>query len=128
MSLRSPMGRVLGLGSAKSGVHHWSVQRYTAIALVPLGLWFVLSIAALPLDNHAAVSAWIVRGWNPVFLVLFVLALTWHSMLGVQVVIEDYVHGAATKGVSLILCNFVHVIAGAAGVFAILRLAARGLG
>jgi succinate dehydrogenase / fumarate reductase membrane anchor subunit len=126
MSLRSPLGRVLGLGSAKEGVHHWWMQRLTSVALVPLSIWFLVSLISLPSLDHATVVAWLGQSWTALLMVLFVLVATWHSQLGVRVVIEDYVHGGA-KTVSLVLVTFVHAVVAAAGVFAILKIAYRGV-
>jgi succinate dehydrogenase / fumarate reductase membrane anchor subunit len=126
MSLRSPLGRVLGLGSAKEGVHHWWMQRLTSVALVPLSIWFLVSLISLPSLDHATVVAWLGQSWTALLMVLFVLVATWHSQLGVRVVIEDYVHGGA-KTLSLVLVIFVHVVVAAAGVFAILKIAYRGV-
>lgn len=116
MSLRAPLGSALGRGAAKTGVHHWWVQRLTAIALVPLGIWFVVSLLSLPSLGYSAVSAWMSQGWTAVLLILFVLTLAWHSQLGVRVVVEDYVHGAGPKSALLVLVTYLHVIAAAAGV------------
>ena len=121
MSLRSPLGRVLGLGSAKEGVHHWWSQRVTSIALVLLSVWFVVSLLTLQSFDHATVVSWIARGWTALLLVIFVLVATLHSQLGVRVVIEDYVHGG-TKTLTLVLVTFVHCVVAAAGVFAILKI------
>ncbi|MHB1541837.1 MAG: succinate dehydrogenase, hydrophobic membrane anchor protein [Steroidobacteraceae bacterium] len=126
MSLRAPLGSALGRGAAKTGVHHWWVQRLTAIALVPLGIWFVVSLLSLPSLGYSAVSAWMSQGWTAVLLILFVLTLAWHSQLGVRVVVEDYVHGAGPKSALLVLVTYLHVIAAAAGVFAVLRVALGG--
>lgn len=123
MSLRTPLGRVLGLGSAHEGVRHWSVQRVTAIALAPLAIWLLVSIVRLPLADHAAVLAWIAHGVNPVLLLLLVVAIAWHSQLGVQVVIEDYVHGRFTKLCALLVNIFAHVALAATGALAIVRIA-----
>lgn len=123
MSLRSPLARVLGHGSAKEGVHHWWVQRLTSIALVPLTVWFVVALLCLPLNDRATVVAWIASGWTPLLLVLFILIATWHSRLGVQVVIEDYVPAAGTKTVSLILSAFAHFFFAAVSIFAVLKIA-----
>ena len=123
MSLRSPLGKVLGSGSAKQGVHHWWVQRLTSVALVPLAIWFAVSLLALPSLDYATVHAWMNGSWTALALVLFVLAATWHSHLGVRVVVEDYVHASGPKTVALIVLTFIHVLIAAAGVFAVLKVA-----
>lgn len=123
MSLRSPLGRVLGRGAAGDGVGHWWVQRVTAVALVPLTLWFVVALLRLPLNSYDEVRAWLGQPWAAVPAILLVATLAWHSKLGVQVVIEDYVHGKGAKTSLLLLSTFVHVAAAVAGVFAILVLA-----
>jgi succinate dehydrogenase / fumarate reductase membrane anchor subunit len=123
MSIKTPLGRVLGHGSAKEGVGHWWIERLTAIALLPLTVWFVWSLLSLPSFEHAEVVAWLARPWTAVLLILFVLAVTWHSQLGVQVVIEDYVHGPAVKFASTVGSNFAHILVAAAGVFAVLKIA-----
>ena len=128
MSLRSPLGRAFGAGSAKQGVHHWWVQRLSALALVPLALWFVLSLLTLPSHDYSAVSAWMGQSWTAVLLMLFVLTAAWHSHLGVRVVVEDYVHGSGMKSLTLALVTFFHVLVAAAGVFAILKVALGGAG
>jgi succinate dehydrogenase / fumarate reductase, membrane anchor subunit len=126
VSLRSPLGRVLGLGAARSGVHHWWVQRLTSVALVPLSIWFAVSLLTLPARDHAAVVAWMGQSWSALLLALFVVVAAWHSQLGVRVVVEDYVHGAGAKTLTLVLVTFAHVIVGAAGVFAVLKVALGG--
>jgi len=122
MSLRSPLGRVLGTGSAKEGVHHWWVQRLTSIALVPLTIWFVVSLLSLPSFEHVTVITWMAQSWTALLLVLFILVATWHSQLGVRVVVEDYVHGGA-KTLTFVLITFIHAFVAAAGVFAVLKVA-----
>jgi succinate dehydrogenase / fumarate reductase membrane anchor subunit len=128
VSLRTPLGRVLGHGSAHAGVHHWILQRATAVALVGLTIWFALSMVGLPLIDHASVAAWIGQGANPVLLALLVLAAAWHSQLGVQVVIEDYVHGRHAKTALLLASAFAHVLVAATAVLAVLRIATRSFG
>src|SRR5204862_471369 len=81
VSLRSPLGKVLGVGSAKSGVQHWWVQRLTAVALVPLSVWFVVSLLSLPSFDHATVVAWMSGSWTALLLILLVLTCAWHSQL-----------------------------------------------
>jgi succinate dehydrogenase / fumarate reductase membrane anchor subunit len=123
MSLRTPLGRVLGLGAAKEGVQHWWLQRLTSIALVPLTIWFLVSLLALPAFDQATVRIWLSQGWSALLLCLLVLVASWHSQLGVRVVIEDYVHGAGGRTLLLVLVSFLHVFLAAAGLFAVLRVA-----
>jgi succinate dehydrogenase / fumarate reductase, membrane anchor subunit len=125
MSLRSPLGRVLGMGTARQGVQHWWLQRLTAVALVPLSIWFLVSLLTLPSLDQATVSAWMAHSSSALLLVLLVLAAAWHSRLGVAVVVEDYVHGGL-KAVTLVVFSFAHLLIAAAGVLAILRVALRG--
>jgi succinate dehydrogenase / fumarate reductase membrane anchor subunit len=123
MSLRSPLGKVLGAGSAKQGVHHWWMQRLTSVALVPLSIWFVVSLLSLPSFDHATVVAWMAQSWTALLLILLVLVAAWHSQLGVREVVEDYVHGAGARTVTLVSVTFAHTLIGAAGVFAVLKVA-----
>ena len=123
MSLRSPLGRVLGLGSAKEGVHHWWVQRVTSVALVPLTIWFVVSLLSLPSLDYPTVVAWMSESSTALALVVLVLTATWHSQLGMRVVVEDYVHANSPKIVTLIVLTFAHVLIATAGVFAVLKIA-----
>lgn len=123
MSLRSPVGRVLGLGSAGEGVGHWWTQRVTSVALTLLGLWFVFSLVRMPDVSYAAVTAWIASPVNAVLLSLLVGTMVYHSMLGVQVVVEDYVGHHGAKVVTILLLNFLHYVLAALGIFAVLRIA-----
>lgn len=125
MSLRAPLGRVLGLGTAKDGTDHWWGQRVSGIALVLLGLWFVAALVRMPSLEHGSVIEFIGRPFNSVLLSLLCLTAAYHSLLGVQVVIEDYVHAHGSKIVSLILSRFAHVFVAVISIFAILRI---GLG
>jgi succinate dehydrogenase / fumarate reductase membrane anchor subunit len=125
MSLRSPLGKVLGTGSAKEGVHHWWLQRLTSIALVPLTIWFVVSLLSLPSFEHVTVVSWMAQSWTALLLILFILVATWHSQLGVRVVVEDYVHGGS-KTLTLVLITFIHAVVAAAGIFAVLKVAFGG--
>jgi succinate dehydrogenase / fumarate reductase membrane anchor subunit len=122
MSLRSPLGHVLGLGSAKDGTSHWWAQRVSAVGLVLLGLWFLLSLTNIPGFAQSQVTHWIGNPWNSVMLLLLCGTLAWHSSLGVQVVIEDYVHGPLLKVVALLLNRFAHVFAAIAAAYAVLRI------
>jgi succinate dehydrogenase / fumarate reductase, membrane anchor subunit len=126
MSLRSPLRRVLGLGAAHDGVRHWWLQRLTSIALVPLTVWFVVSLLALPSLGYATLNAWMSQSSTALLLSLLVVTAAWHSQLGVRVVIEDYVHGAGARTLTLVLLGFAHVLLAAAGVFAVLKVAFGG--
>jgi len=126
VDLRSDLARVRGLGSAKDGVHHWWVQRLSAVALVPLGIWFVVSaikLAGVPLP---AFKLWLNTGANAFLMVLFVGTLFYHLKLGLQIVIEDYVHDEKTKVVSLVLNTFANIFVGAFSIFALVKVAFGG--
>jgi succinate dehydrogenase / fumarate reductase membrane anchor subunit len=123
MSLRHPLGRALGRGSAKSGVSHWWVQRVTSVALVPLTLWFVLRIVTLPDYGYDTVREWIGSSWTPIGLILLIGAMAWHSALGIQVVIEDYVPNKLIKVMALFTSTIFHVLVAVAGVYAVLQIA-----
>jgi succinate dehydrogenase / fumarate reductase membrane anchor subunit len=122
MSLRSPLGRVLGLGTAKDGTGHWWGQRVSGIAMAMLGLWFAISLATMPGYSHADAVAFIGPLPNPVLLILLCVTMAYHSNLGVQVVIEDYVHSHGLKLASLIVSRFAHIVFAVVGVFAILKI------
>ena len=126
MSLRSPLAQVLGLGTAKEGVAHWWWQRLTAVALVPLALWFVWSLFGLESLSYASVHGWLAVPLHALGVVLLVSVLGLHSQLGVQVVIEDYVHDHALKVIGLVASSFAHVLVGAAGVLSVLLVAFGG--
>lgn len=123
MSLVTPLNRVLGLGTAKGAAEHWWFQRLTAVALIPLALWFALSLAALPDFRYDTVIAWIERPVTSILLLLFVIAAGYHSYLGIQVVIEDYVTGKAAKVATLMASALAHTALTIAAVFAVLRIA-----
>ena len=122
MSLRSPLSRVLGLGSAKDGTDHWFAQRVSAVALVLLGLWFVISLAVLGTVKYGNVIAFLGKPLNGVLMALLCVTLAYHSYLGVQVVVEDYVHTKGVKMLALILSRFAHVFVAIASVYSILRI------
>jgi succinate dehydrogenase / fumarate reductase membrane anchor subunit len=123
MSLRTPLGQALHHGTARDGVGHWLIQRVTAIALAPLAIWLLIALLSLPGADYASVTAWIAAGLHPVLLALTVVIAAWHAWLGVQVVIEDYVHGFLAKTIALLASMFVHVLVAASGVYAVLHIA-----
>jgi succinate dehydrogenase / fumarate reductase membrane anchor subunit len=126
VDLRSDLARVRGLGSAKEGVHHWWMQRLSAVALVPLGIWFVVSaikLAGAPLDVF---RVWLNTGANVFLMILFVATLFYHLKLGLQVVLEDYVHNEKAKVVSLALNTLACIFLGAYSIFALVKVAFGG--
>jgi len=106
-NLRSPLGRARGLGSAKEGLHHWWAQRLTALALIPLTIWFVASIVCLAHEDAGAFYEWMLSPINATALILFIAVGFHHGVLGVQVVIEDYVAGHGARTVSVLLVKFI---------------------
>lgn len=123
MNLRSPLSQARGLGSAKEGVGHWWMQRLTAIALVPLTLWFVFSVARYHVSDYATMVAWIKNPYVTVALLLYFAAVFYHAALGVQVVVEDYVGGEFAKLVLIVGAKFGLAVLAAASVFAVLKIA-----
>jgi len=123
MSLRSPLGKVRGLGSAKEGVAHWWAQRMTAVALVPLMIWFVASICAMTGADYDAVRTWIATPMVSIMLVLLTLAVFHHAQLGLQVVLEDYVHTEWLKIASIAIVKFAAIGLAVASIFSIAKIA-----
>ncbi len=125
MSLRTPLNRVLGLGSAKDGTDHFISQRISAIALAILGLWFLYSMLTLESLSYLDMLRFVASPINAVLLSLLSITVCYHAWLGVQVVIEDYVHSPGLKIVSLIASRFAHAFIAIVCVYSILVL---GLG
>jgi succinate dehydrogenase / fumarate reductase, membrane anchor subunit len=123
MSMRSNLGAVRGLGSAKSGTHHWWMQRMTAVAMLLLGLFFMASLAQGVANSHLVFTTWLAQPWVAVLMTLFVINLFYHIRLGMQVLIEDYVHDHGNKYAALMALTFFCILGAALGVFAILRIA-----
>ncbi len=123
MKLRTPLSNVRGLGSAKEGTHHWWMQRLTAIALIPLSLWFIVAVLCVASSSYAEAIRWIDSPINSTLLIILIAALFYHSQLGVQVVVEDYVHSEWLKLGALILLRFVTVLLVTACILSVLRIA-----
>lgn len=120
------LGRVRGLGSAKHGSHHWMTQRMTALGNVVLITWLFVSLLMGDLTSYSAVRGWVADPMVALLLMLLIVNVFWHLKLGLQVLIEDYVHGDAGRIVALVALNF-YVFAGAAyGLFAVARVAFAG--
>ena len=120
--LRTPLSRARGLGSAKEGVHHFWAQRVTAVALIPLVAWFAISLIMMSGADYAVVRAWIGSPAVMVLLVLTIVIGLHHGQLGMQVVIEDYVHHDGVKLALIVLVRFIAVLFGLAAIVAILRI------
>ena len=125
-TMRSPLGRAIGLGSAKGGVDHWWAERITALALVPLTLWFVIAIVELAGADRAAFAEWVRHPVPAVLLVLLLIATFYHNALGLQVVIEDYVENEALRFGLIIIMKLVSVVLTVLGIFAVLKLSFAG--
>jgi succinate dehydrogenase membrane anchor subunit len=123
--MRSPLGRAIGLGSAKEGVSHWWRQRVSALALVPLTLWFVIAVIGLIGVDHAAFVAWVRNPMTTVFIILLLIATFYHTAVGLQVVIEDYVHGEVTRFSALLLMRLLCILFALRGILAVLTMALR---
>ncbi|WP_448101107.1 succinate dehydrogenase, hydrophobic membrane anchor protein [Luteibacter jiangsuensis] len=121
--LRNPLARARGLGSAKEGVSHWMLQRVTALGLVFLTVWFVVTVLGLMHSDYATARATLAKPWNAVLLAALLITTFRHAVLGLQVVIEDYVHTRWLEVASLVLIKFIAVLAALAGVLAVLRVA-----
>lgn len=126
MNMRNPLARARGLGSAKEGTTDWIGQRVSALALIPLTLWFAYSVLRVMHGGYAQARAWMHTPLVAVLLVILIGTVFYHAYLGVQMVIEDYVHGAWSKFASLMLVKFICVLLALSGMFAVLRVAFGG--
>lgn len=122
-SLRSPLGRVRGSGSAKAGVHHWWMQRVSSIALLPLTIWFIVSLATSAGMSHAEAMAWIGRPFNAVLLLALIGLTFQHTASGLQVIIEDYTNNEFLKIGLILAVKAVCVLLALAAALAVLRIA-----
>ena len=126
MGTGTGIGRVRGLGSAKSGAHHWWLQRLTAASNVLLMVWFLVTLLRLPAFDYDTVRLWLASPFAAVPMLLLVVSIFWHLRIGLQVFIEDYVHDDAPKVAALILLNFYVIGGGALAIFSILKVAFGG--
>lgn len=121
--LRDPMKRATNLGSAQHGVGHFLIQRLTALALIPLAIWAVVLVLGLLHGDYATARATVAQPLDCLLLILFVIAMFWHAQLGLQVIIEDYVHTYWLAMTLQVLVKFACFMAAVAGVLALLRIA-----
>ncbi|MDH5411270.1 MAG: succinate dehydrogenase, hydrophobic membrane anchor protein [Alphaproteobacteria bacterium] len=123
MSFRSPLARARGLGAAHSGTHHWWIQRLTSVALMPLLLWFAVSFASLATADYATATAWLRHPLNAVLMLALLGNIFHHMLVGMQVVIEDYIHGRGAKIAVLIVVKFSIALLAIGAIFAVLKVA-----
>ena len=125
MRVRSAIGEVRGLGSARSGAHHWWLERLTSVSTFVLTVWFLTSILRLPDLDYGTVTEWLRSPFNATVMLLFIVSTFWHLKLGMQVVWEDYVHDEV-RVISIILTNFLTIAGAALAIFAVLKIAFGG--
>jgi succinate dehydrogenase / fumarate reductase, membrane anchor subunit len=123
MSLRSPLGKVRGLGSAKNGTHHWWMQKITAVALIPMTIWFVSSIVHMTQADYEIVINWMNSPVVAILMMLFVATSIYHLKLGLQVIIEDYIHEEGSKIALQMIVTFGCVVLATTALFSILKIA-----
>lgn len=126
MTLRSPLAKARGLGSAKSGTDHWWAQRMSAVALVVLVVWFVISLIAHVGAPYEEMRAWIGSPLPAVLIISLLIAMFYHAQLGLQVVIEDYVHAEAPKLAALLVVKGLAFVLGLLGVLSVIKIAVGG--
>lgn len=122
MNYRTPLAKARGLGSAKVGTHHWWAQRVTAVALIPLSLWFVAAAAHLPGAGYEEIVAWITSPWNTILLIAWIIAAYYHAALGIQVIVEDYIHTDWVKISGILAMKLFFAFLALASLFAIFRV------
>ena len=124
--LRSPLAKVKGLGTSPDATHHFWLQRLTALALIPLTLWFCFSIALLPNADYLAITTWLQSPFNAVMMILVVLISFHHAHLGMQVIFEDYIANHAYRLSAILLVKFTSYFMMILGVYSIIKIALGG--
>jgi succinate dehydrogenase / fumarate reductase membrane anchor subunit len=122
MSLRTPLSKAIGLGAAGEGAGHWWMQRMTAVALVPLTLWFAFSVAMIGKLDHASFIAWVGSPIVSVLLILLIVTGFYHMQLGLKVIVEDYMHVKWMNLAAIILVNFICILLMVAGILSVLKI------
>jgi succinate dehydrogenase / fumarate reductase membrane anchor subunit len=123
MSIRTPLAHVRGLGAAKDGTHHWWLRRVTSIALVPLVLWFVISLLGVSHADYETFQHWLSNPFRAGLMVALLAVLFYHASLGMQVIYEDYVRPEGAKVIAVLATQFVLFLLGAISVVAVLKIA-----
>lgn len=126
MSLRSPLGQAKGLGSANDGLHHWWAQRVTAVALIPLTLWFAFKVALLSMSDYQTVADCIGSPWSAALIISLIVAAFYHAALGMQVIFEDYISQKAIRISAIMATNLLLFLLGTAAIVAVVRIALGG--
>jgi succinate dehydrogenase / fumarate reductase membrane anchor subunit len=121
-NLRTPLSKVKGLGSARSGTEHFMMQRVSALALVPLVIWFCLSLALLPNANYASIVTWLSSPFNAVLMVVTLIAGFYHGALGMQTIFEDYVSNHGKRTIAIIISNLLLFFFAALAVYSVLKI------
>ncbi|HSG35438.1 MAG TPA: succinate dehydrogenase, hydrophobic membrane anchor protein [Sphingomonadaceae bacterium] len=122
MNEQTAMAQVRGLGPAKEGAHHWTVQRYTALGNLFLGSWLAVSLALMPQFTYSAIAGWLSDPVPSIAMALLIVSTFWHARLGLQVLVEDYVHDAGTKWAVLALVNMAAIAGMVTGLYFLLRV------
>jgi succinate dehydrogenase / fumarate reductase membrane anchor subunit len=123
MSIRTPLAHVRGLGTAKDGTHHWWLQRVTSIALVPLVLWFIISLLGVSHADYETFQHWLSNPFRAGLMVALLAVLFYHASLGMQVIYEDYVRPEGAKVIAVLATQFVLFLLGAISIVAVLKIA-----
>lgn len=122
MKLRNPLAQVRGLGSAKEGSGDWWKQRLTAVLLLPLSIWFLFAVAGLMVSDYADARFFLLQPWNGFLMMAFILTLIYHAMLGLQVIIEDYIHLRWLEIVLLITLKLASFLVALGSIYSLLRI------
>src|SRR5687768_3774480 len=125
-SIQSPLGRARGLGSAHEGVHHWMAERITSVTSLALMIWLVWSVVNMQDWSHAAFTGWLAQPVNTFLMILTIISVFYHAALGVQVIVEDYVHNEAWKMIQIVGFKLAFLTLALASIFAILKIAFGG--
>jgi succinate dehydrogenase / fumarate reductase membrane anchor subunit len=126
MKQGTAIGRVRGLGSAKAGAHHWWLERLTSVSTLLLFIWLLVALLRLPRLDHEMVTEWLASPLAAVPMLLLIVSTFWHTKLGMQVIIEDYVHEEGLKLFTITLLNFFVIALGALAFFSVLKIAFGG--
>ncbi|MCI0654051.1 MAG: succinate dehydrogenase, hydrophobic membrane anchor protein [Methylococcaceae bacterium] len=126
MNFRTPISKARGLGSAKAGFQHWWTQRITAVALIPLTLWFGIAIILVPGADHRTIVEWISSPWNTVLLIATIIAVFYHALLGIQVIIEDYIRTEWLKIAAILATKLILIFYALAALYATFRIVTLG--